>query len=64
MGHHGNAATVAGSLVHMLIQLTISGSFSNMMSYYAVVLKFPPIRIEGNKENGVSLPNSKACDLN
>lgn len=33
----------------MLIQLTIFGSFSSMMSVYVVVLKFPPLRIEGNK---------------
>lgn len=47
-GQHGNTVIAAESLV-MLIQLTIFGSFSSMMSEYVVVLKFPPLRIEGNK---------------
>ena len=47
--HSGNTIAVAGSLVHMLIQLMISGSFPSMMSWYVMVLKFPPERIEGNK---------------
>lgn len=34
-----------------------------MTSEYVVVLKFPPIRIEGNKKNGVSLPNPKPAIL-
>lgn len=45
----GNTATAAESVADMLIQLTIFGSFSSMMSVYVVVLKFPPVRIEGNK---------------
>lgn len=48
VGQHGNTVIAAESLV-MLIQLTIFGSFSSMMSEYVVVLKFPPLRIEGNK---------------